>query len=322
MALSIDKELLKRFEEGVDPAHPEKSIIPARILGYGEISTVFELGHDGQDGIAYKRMPIFDTQQQVEHYTGIYHEYNELLLNIGIDVPEYGSASIITDEGDIVFFVVQQKLMPESLGNKIIHSVPDDMVLRLVLQVLRKLKKVWDFNGTGTGIKIGIDGQISNWAVKNFDCGNPAITDQTGLFYIDTSTPLIRKQGVEMLESELLLKSTPSFLRWMVKWFFLQEVLDRYYDFRLVVMDLIANFYKEGRKDMVPGLIGLANKFFDEEANRHTIKPIEYKEVAAYYKNDAFIWTLFQKLRRFDRFLKTKVFMGRYPYILPEYIKR
>ena len=322
MALSIDKELLKRFEEGVDPAHPEKSVVPARILGYGEISTVFELSYAGQDGIAYKRMPIFDTQQQVEHYTGIYHEYNELLLKIGIDVPEYGSASIITDREDMVFFVVQQKLMPESLGNKIIHSVPGDMVLRLVLQVLRNLKKVWDFNGTGTNIKIGIDGQISNWAVKNFDCEKPAITDQTGLFYIDTSTPLIRKQGVEMLESELLLKSTPSFLRWMVKWFFLQEVLDRYYDFRLVVVDLIANFYKEGRKDMVPGLIGLSNRFFDEEAKHYAIKPIEQKEVEAYYKNDAFIWTLFQKLRRFDRFLKTKVFMGRYPYILPEPIKR
>ena len=319
MALSIDRELLKRFEEGVDPAHPEKSIIPARILGYGEISTVFELGNEG---IAYKRMPIFDTQVQIEHYTGIYREYNELLLKIGIDVPEYGSASIVTDRGDRVFFVVQQKLVPESLGNKIIHRIPADMVLRLVLLVLRNLKKVWDFNGSGTGIKIGIDGQISNWAVKGFDRENPAITDRTGLFYIDTSTPLIRKHGEEMLESELLLKSTPSFLRWMVKWFFLQEVLDRYYDFRLVVTDLIANFYKEGRKDMVPGLISLANRFFEEEAKYYEIKPLDQKEIETYYKNDAFIWTLFQKLRRFDRFLKTKIGMGRYPYILPEIIKR
>ena len=123
MALSIDEELLKRFEEGVDPAHPEKSVVPARILGYGEISTVFELSYDGQDGIAYKRMPIFDTQQQVENYTGIYHEYNELLLKIGIDVPEYGSASIITDREDRAFFVVQQKLMPETLTSSSTQSI-------------------------------------------------------------------------------------------------------------------------------------------------------------------------------------------------------
>ncbi len=322
MTLNIDTELLKKFEAGVDPAHPDKSVIPAHILGYGEISTVFELQYQGQEGIAYKRMPIFDTHRQIEHYTSIYNEYNELLLNIGIDVPEYGSASIVTDKGDIVFFVVQKKLVPESLGNKIIHSTADDGISQLVMNVLRSLKKIWDFNGSNSGIKIGIDGQISNWAVKDSNPEKPVITTQTGLFYIDTSTPLIRKNGKEMLESELLLKSTPSFLRWLVKWFFLQEVLDRYYDFRLVIIDLIANFYKEGRLELIPQLIKLANKFFEEDAQQYNIKPIEYKEVKAYYKNDAFIWALFQKLRRFDRFLKTKIFMGKYPYILPENIKR
>ncbi len=322
MTLNIDTALLKKFEAGIDPAHPEKSVIPARILGYGEISTVFELNYAGQEGIAYKRMPIFDNRPQVEHYTVIYNEYNEILLTTGIDVPEYGSASIVTDKGDIVFFVVQKKLVPESLGNKIIHIAADDSINQLVLNVLKNLKRIWDFNGRDSGIKIGIDGQISNWAVKNFNPEKPVITEGTELLYIDTSTPLLRKQGREMLESELLLKSTPSFLRWVVKWFFLQEVLDRYYDFRLVVIDLIANFYKEGRPDLIPQLIERANGFFDGEAKQYRLTPIALKEIEAYYKNDAFIWKLFQKLRRFDRFLKTKIFMGQYPYILPEIIKR
>jgi len=167
-----------------------------------------------------------------------------------------------------------------------------------------------------------VDGQISNWAIKDFDPEKTDITEQTKLFYIDTSTPLIRKNGREMLESELFLKSTPSFLRWLIKLFFLQEVLDRYYDFRLVIIDIIANFFKEGRPDLIPQLIDIANNFIQKEAATYNIDLIQHKEVQSYYKNDAFIWSLFQRLRRFDRFLKTKILMGQYPYILPGKIKR
>ena len=38
--ISFDSDLLERFEAGLDPAHPERSAIPAVVLGYGEISTV------------------------------------------------------------------------------------------------------------------------------------------------------------------------------------------------------------------------------------------------------------------------------------------
>ncbi len=41
--MQVDVELLKEFERGLDPAHPEQSKIPARVLGYGEISTIFEI---------------------------------------------------------------------------------------------------------------------------------------------------------------------------------------------------------------------------------------------------------------------------------------
>ncbi len=41
--MQVDIELLKEFESGLDPAHPEQSRIPARVLGYGEISTIFEI---------------------------------------------------------------------------------------------------------------------------------------------------------------------------------------------------------------------------------------------------------------------------------------
>ena len=45
--LPIDIERLERFERGLDPAHPERSALPAVVLGYGEISTVLAIGDDG-----------------------------------------------------------------------------------------------------------------------------------------------------------------------------------------------------------------------------------------------------------------------------------
>ncbi len=33
--------------------------------------------------------------------------------------------------------------------------------------------------------------------------------------YIDTSTPFLRKEGVEQMDPEPLLKSAPFFLRWV-----------------------------------------------------------------------------------------------------------
>ena len=64
------------------------------------------------------------------------------------------------------------------------------------------------------------------------------------------------------------------------------------------------------------------NDFFKEEANDFGIEPISFEEVKKYYDSDAKMWALFQKVRKFDRFLKTKVFRKQYPFYLPGEIKR
>ena len=133
---------------------------------------------------------------------------------------------------------------------------------------------------------------------------------------------MYRKNGVEAMEGELFLKSTPSFLRFLIKAFFLQEVLDRYYDWRLVTIDLIANFFKEQKPEIIPKLIRRINRFFKEEANEFEIEPIQFEEVYKYYKNDKLIWVIFQNARRLDRYLKTKLLKKKYNFYLPEKIKR
>ena len=133
---------------------------------------------------------------------------------------------------------------------------------------------------------------------------------------------MFRQNGEEAMDAELFLKSSPPGLRYLVKVAFLDEVVDRYYDWRLVTIDLIANFFKEQRSELIPGLIQLINNFFDEEASEFDMKPITFEEVQKYYKNDKRIWVIFQNSRKIDRFIKTKILRKKYDFYLPGKIKR
>jgi hypothetical protein len=320
--MKIDIEVLKKLEKSIDTSDPEKGEVPIKILGYGEISLVFELLNSPEQ-IAYKRIPIFDNETQVERHIWAYNEYNRLLKeDVGLNMPEYDVAWFKDEEGKIQFYCVQEKFPAESVGNKVIHQLSEQDIKTLILLVMREMKKVWDYAKNHNTIDLGLDGQISNFAIIGFDPNNPKIDLNTKLMYFDTSTPMFRVNGNEAMEAVLFLKSAPSFLRWLLKALFLEETVGRYYDWRKVTIDLVANFFKEQKPELVPELINLVNKFFEEEANDFDIEPLSLEEIKKYYKSDSSMWVLFQSVRRFDRFLKTKVFKKKYDFYLPGKIER
>ena len=192
----------------------------------------------------------------------------------------------------------------------------------LVRRILLELRLVWDFNQRQGRRQIGLDGQISNWSIEGFDGRKPYIDDEITLTYLDTSTPLFRVDGVEQMDAELFLRSAPSFLVWILRLLFLQDVVDRYYDFRQVVVDLVANFYKEQRPELIPELVDVANRFFAKDAADLDLEPIDERQVRSYYREDALIWTLYLSMRRLDRWLHTTVLRREYPYILPGKTRR
>lgn len=321
--LRVDLELLQAFEGGLDPQHPERSKVPARILGYGEISTVFEIQAAGMSGLACKRLPAFQTLAEVERYTAAYDGYTRLLQEeIGIALPAHGRAAFLDDAGQPVFYIVQRQLPYASIGSRAIHLLPQAEALTLFRRVLGELHKVWAFNHRQTHLRVGIDGQISNWAIARFDPEHPHCDEATALLYVDTSTPLYRVGGVEQLDPELFLRSAPSFLVWLLRLLFLKDVVNRYYDFHLVAVDLVANLYKEQRPELIPALVQMANRFFADEAAALGVAPISEQEVRAYYREDATIWRLYLSMRQVDRFLRTRILRGPYRYILPEQVKR
>ena len=319
----INLDLLREFERGLDPRSPGNSRIPARVLGYGEISTVLEIEAEDCRGLAFKRLSIFESPAEIKRYLATYVEYIRLLEEeIGVRLPPHGYAAFPNPGGRPVFYIVQKKLPAAAIGNKALGALPPESAPLFVRRVLRELRKVWDYNGRQNHLRVAIDGQLSNWAIEGFDAGHSGLDEPVSLLYVDTSTPIYRIEGQEQLDPELFLRNAPSFMVWLIRLLFLKDVLDRYYDFRKVIVDLIANLYKEQRPELIPSVVREANAFLASEGSNPEAKPITEKEVRAYYQEDAFIWSFYLSARKLDRLIQTQILRREYPYILPGKTKR
>ena len=313
----LDFDLLREFENGLDPSQPEAHQIPSRVLGYGEISTAFSIETDAFSGLALKRMSIFETTDEFFTYLSAYNEYHLLLEEkIGIHLPVHGYAAFLNENGRPIFYIIQEKVDAQTIGHNALTHLSDSNAQIAFAHVLQEMYKVWSFNQQQDQFEVALDGQISNWVITDVSPKN------TTLLYIDTSTPIYRRDGAYQFDPELLLRAAPSFIRWLLRPLFLDDIVTRYYDERKIVIDLLGNLYKEKLAHLVPSFITLTNDFFADEMHSFNIEPIQIREVEAYYKEDKFIWSLYSSLRRFDRFTQTKLLRRQYPYILPGKVDR
>ena len=305
--MAIDLDLLKEFEAGLDPAHPEKSTIPAELKGYGEISAIFRIGPDTDT--VYKRMPLFKDVESAKKYEAMYLEYCDLLGRAGLRLPETGTAVVQAGHGPVVLYISQACLSQIDFAHYLIHGRSIDDTKRMLSAIMAESGKIWQFTREqGPDLEIAIDGQLSNWVFPSLD--EPP-------FYVDTSTPLFKKKGIHLLDPDLLLQAAPGFLRWILKVFFAREVLNRYFDPRKNMIDLAANLYKEQRPDLIPPVIEAINQGLPQG-----VVPLDEGAVKSYYREDKFIWNIFLTFRRLDRWIKTRVTGRRYEFILPGKIKR
>jgi hypothetical protein len=268
--------------------------------------------------IAFKRMPPFDNIDQIAAYKASVKRYCSLLADVcGIRVSEYGFYEFFNCHNEHILYVAQPRLALESIGHNILKTGNTYELETMVNLLLKRLIRLFKYNEKNNhNESIGLDGQLSNWSFQL--SGNP----EQDPVYFDITTPLYRINGNEQLDTEIFLKSCPSFLVWLVRWQFLDEVLDRYHNLRMILIDIVANFHKEGREDLIDDALSMINSYLVKENLNTTIQALEKTEIDRYYKNDAFIWSLFLSLRRIDRFMKTKVFRQRYNFILPGKISR
>ncbi len=312
---------LERWEATLNPRHPERARPPARVLGYGEISTVLVIDHPDLVHFAIKRMPMFQDEEEVTVYLTLHETYLQHLTRIGISVPETKLIPVPRQPGGWAIYILQRRLPEPCLAHRLLRRLALHDALRLTRAILDATRRVFHYNATNeAGVALGFDAQIANWAVINLPEGDEHLPTEIQLVYFDTSTPLLRRDGKEQLNPDLFLRSAPSFLVWIMRWMFLEDVLNRYYDLRQVVLDVIANFYKEKRGEWIPALVKAVNRW--REAWPELTGPMyTVEEVRRYYRQDAFIWEFYLKARKLDRWLHGV--MGRdYPYILPEKIER
>ena len=271
--MDIDKDLLYRFENGLDPQNIKDSSVPGSVIGFGEISTIFQIG-DNSD-VAFKRMPLFPNRMSAEEYNHQYHEYCDNLVESGVKLPEHETIILQAPNRPVVFYIAQKQLPADRFAHRLIHVLNHMNTLRLIEQIVSNISNIWKFNQSSMpSLELAIDGQLSNWVCLEKEIG-------TEIVYIDTSTPLYRINGVEQLDPELLLQSAPSFLRWIIRLLFLKDVMNRYYDQRMVYIDLAANLFKEQQPDLILDTIDIINQRLS-----NNLKPLTMKEVEKYYREE------------------------------------
>jgi hypothetical protein len=266
------------------------------VLGYGEITTVV-VCESGGVRYACKRLPPFATHDDADRYSALFAEYLAALEARGVRVVPSTLERLDADDGTLVIYCVQPVLPAGQLATRVIERSDDAQALRLFQTILERILGA-------AGPQVGLDGQLSNWMVEGDD-----------VLFLDVTTPMLKDaQGRDRLDTELFLAAAPPPVRPLFRRFVVPDVITKYHDPRGAVLDLVANLIKEGlERHIAP---------FLRAANARLSSPIKASEVRRYYEDDARLWTLWQAMRRCDRFVRTRVLGKPYPFLLPGPIER
>jgi Family of unknown function (DUF6206) len=265
------------------------------ILGYGEISLVIQLEKQGQP-FACKRLPIFPTPMRADRYRDVLDEYLERLRRANIHVAPTSFETLERGAGR-VGYCVQPALRRETIGTEFLRRCSTSEAEGFWDEVLERVASC-------VGPTLGLDAQLSNWAVQG-----------DSLTYLDVTTPFMRDAfGRELLDTELFMSSVPALMRLPVRWVYFKSIFDKYYHLRGVALDFLGNLFKERLEAHIDPFLDRVNRRLDVSIQR--------SEVEAYYREDAQMWAIIQKLRRFDRFCYRHILRRPYPILLPPAVER
>jgi hypothetical protein len=266
------------------------------VLGYGEISAVLACVSGGQSW-ACKRLPIFPGRADADRYSALFEEYLATLQARGVKVVPSMLQRLARDDGQVVIYCVQPLLPAEQLAVRVLERSSESEARALIETVFGRIV-------AAVSPQVGIDGQLSNWAVDGDDVA-----------MLDVTTPMLKDAaGRNRLDMELFLAAVPRPARPLFRRYVVPSVVDKYHDPRGVTVDLIANLIKEGLESYIGPCL--------EIANRRLSQPIDAAEVKRYYHGDARVWTAWQALRRCDRFVRLRLLGQPYPFLLPGRIER
>jgi hypothetical protein len=281
------------------------------VLGWGEISTVVEIcgspttvwRHPDTGRpmrVVYKKMPPFLDRASAEAFVQHYLTYNATLHHeLGIGVPAF-DARVVEQDDQVFIFVIQERVDPASVGHEILRDISAPAAERLYTLILREYGKLFRFNQARAidGYQIGLDGQIPNWSIVGYGGDPEALTGEEALLYLDTNVPMIRIDGRDVVSADMYFQALPGAAKWLIKRLNLdQEVMDRYFHVRSIMLDFLGNLIVRHRADLVPRLIELSNEALAGPLSEGHFARFTLKEVESYYRSDVATWRLWRSLK-------------------------
>ena len=306
---------LADFERRLDPARPS-SAPGIEILGYGEVSTVFSLAR--LPGRVCKRMAGFRDAEAAGRYAEVVRRYLALLEAEGVRVVETEVVAVARPARAPVVYLLQPRLDAEGFGNQILKCGGDPVLLACLDRVLASVGRLLRANRKrDDGRAVTVDAQLSNWhfAERAGRLSDPLL--------IDVGTPFMRRDGIDEIGTEIFLAPVPPGIRGIYRRArAVERYLDAFFDARRLLVDALANFHKEGRRDRIPLALARVNRWLLEEVPDLGGAPITRDDVDRYYRADARTLELYLKARRLDRFVRTQLLRQRYDFVLPGAIRR
>lgn len=315
---TVDTQLLARFEAGLDPRRPEQGAIPARVLHHGEMSTIMTIGGKGAPAVIYKRLPVFLTPDEAGHFEALHRRYVKTVgERAGVKVAASSTVRLLDATGCYHVVYIAQELVPEdAVCHMATYRMSAADVGRLVMAILTETAKVFDLNARSGDVELGFDADMSNWAIAGYDADRGGLADRFKLLFLDTNTPLMRRNGRELFDVEPFLRPAPAAILPLIRRAVLPDLMSRYYDFRRIAIELVGRFYDEGRQELAPGMVDAVNWFFLAERRENHFQPVTVDEVKRFRRWDRFIWRAFTLLCRGERRMRYAQRRA-YPYILP-----
>lgn len=289
-------ELLTQLEAELDPAHPAG----VEVIAYGEVSAALRV--PGLEGYVAKRMSGFADADMAEAYCALVAQYVQILEAAGVRVVDTEVVAIQRPGRSPVVYLIQPFMT--RLGNALLHTAGDDWLQTAVPAVLDRVEVL---QARTSEPQVAIDAQLSNWSFATTD---PVL--------IDIGTPFMRDASGYLFDQEILLCAIPPGLRtYYRRKGSIAEYMDDYFDPRLVAVDLLGNFFKEGVAYRLPAAIAMANVWLSD----HGYARVTETDVADYYQQDAATLELFLRVRRLDRSAK-RILRREYDFLLPGPVRR
>jgi hypothetical protein len=273
---SLSAERLAELDEAVRHMLRTGERSGFEIIGAGELACVVSV-----DGFACKRLPPMQDFGRLEAYGALLHDYIQALTRL--DIPVIDSAwHTVTGANDHVGYILQPRVEAKSLLPAVMSGQSESDALEMLSVILDHVD-----NCVEAGV--GIDPQISNWALMN---GRPTL--------LDVTTPMLRdEQGKDLLDTEVFVVMLPILIRGFVRRFMISDILNKNFEKHGILLDLIGNIENYD--------LGHLTEPFLPAVNARLPEPLTLAEIQSYRREERWTWWAIRKALRIEQFWQRRI---------------